>query len=807
MAKPSYDELMQMVHSLEAEVSRLRREKHDDGVIEALKGERNAHRANYQRLFQDAAMGILLYDGQFRILDANRQALKLLGYTHDEIVTKSAHDLIHPDDLNAQPLISVVDMSKPEQVMSLERHYLCKNGHHMAAEVKLCGFTEGTLLVMFQDISQRQRAEEALRAANEALEVIYRSAKAAIVGLDRQKRVTFWNPAAEKMFGWDQEEVLGKIYPAAPPKETEYFDMIFAEVMAGRTYDYLEVRNQHKDGTFFYAGSTTGPLRNENKEVIGLISIMFDVTQRKQAEEALQQSEQRYRSLVENTQEGYFICELPEGRFRFLNERLCVLLGYSQEEGRARTIWDIITADDHGLLRAAIDRQRKGHKIGPGANTFKARRKDGSLFRAEISSALVSFEETSALQGLLRDITEKERLQAQLQQAQRLESIGTLAGGVAHDFNNLLMAILGNTTLARIGLGADHPLYPKLNNIITYVQDASALTKQLLEFARGGKYEVKPTNLNILVEKTVHMFGRTKKELTIHTHLQPDLWVVEVDQGQIEQVLLNLLVNAWQAMPSGGRIDIDTANMVLDSSYSKSYVIVSGNYVCVSVTDSGLGMDKVTQEKIFEPFFTTKDRGRGTGLGLASAYGIIKNHDGLITVHSEKGKGSTFTFHLPAVEKEVAHIVEPGQPKALPGTESVLLVDDEEMILEVGSAMLKELGYRPLIARSGRDALEIYQREKDKIDLVILDMIMPVMSGGQTYDELRLLNPCVKTLLSSGYSLSGEASRILSRGCNGFIQKPFNMEDFSRKIREVLDSKGAPRAALNCVPEEKGRNE
>jgi two-component system cell cycle sensor histidine kinase/response regulator CckA len=778
----TYDQLLQKIHTLEALLVENR-----SGAIEvasqgsAQKGLDMPFDPKYQydRIFQNHALGILFIGRQSRIVQANRKALITLGYTADEITQMTASDLLHPEDINAQPIITINDLSE-DRTMTLERHFRRKDGRYLPVRVHLTALSRDIMMAVFQDISQYQGAEEALRKANEALNVVYNSATAAIVGLDRESRVTFWNPAAEKLFGSTREEVLGKLYPAVPEECRE-------AVMAGRSFNFLEIRRKRKDDSFFHAVASVGPLRNEKKEVNGLIAIMFDITQRKQAEEALKQNEQLYRSLVENTQDGYFIGEWPSGRFRFLNRRICEILGYTQEEGLALTLWGIIEAEDQSPLRAVVNRRLKGEKGPSMPTTFRARRKDGTGFRAEISSATVTFEDQPAIQGLLRDVTETARLQAQLQQAQRLESIGTLAGGVAHDFNNILMAILGNTTLAKLGLEPKHPIYERLENIVTYVQDASDLTKQLLEFARGGKYEVKATALNSLVEKTVQMFGRAKKELSIHTTFEPDLWTVEVDRGQIEQVLLNLLVNAWQAMPDGGTIDIETRNAVIESTYSNVFGIEPGNYACISVADTGTGMDKEVQSKIFEPFFTTKDRGRGTGLGLASAYGIVKNHDGIINVYSEKGKGAKFTIYLPAVEKKVDKESPIAAAKVLPGSEEILLVDDEQMILEVGQAILIELGYHPLLAHNGEEALDIYAAHRQEIDLVILDMIMPGMSGGETYDRLKTMNTDVKVLLSSGYSLSGEAGRILSRGCNGFIQKPFNIEELSRKIREVLD--------------------
>jgi CheY-like chemotaxis protein len=282
------------------------------------------------------------------------------------------------------------------------------------------------------------------------------------------------------------------------------------------------------------------------------------------------------------------------------------------------------------------------------------------------------------------------------------------------------------------------------------------------------------------------MFGRTKKEITIHTKFGMDAWPVEVDQGQIEQVLLNLYVNAWQAMPGGGRLFIQTDNVVLNETDTRPYDVSPGKFVKISVTDTGVGMDDATQKRIFDPFFTTKEMGRGTGLGLASVYGIIKNHGGIITVRSRKGEGSTFTIYLPASGREVESETR-GDEAVLRGSETVLLVDDEEMIIDVGERFLANLGYRVLSAQGGREAVLRYEKNRNEIDLVILDMVMPDMGGSETFDRLKAINPDLRVLLSSGYSIGGEASAILGRGCDGFIQKPFDLKALSKKIREILD--------------------
>ncbi|MBI5552388.1 MAG: response regulator [Desulfobacterales bacterium] len=378
-------------------------------------------------------------------------------------------------------------------------------------------------------------------------------------------------------------------------------------------------------------------------------------------------------------------------------------------------------------------------------------------------------------------------LESKFQEAQKLEAIGRLAGGIAHDFNNLLMGIQGNTSLMLLKTKPDHPHYEKLKNTEQYVIRGSELTKQLLGFARRGKYQVHPTNLNALITESSNLFGRTNKEVAIHLELEKELSVVSIDRGQIEQVLLNLLMNAWQAMPGGGSLRIKTENVTLDPSRVQGREAKPGNYVKTGVIDTGIGMDAKTMQRIFDPFFTTKEMGRGTGMGLASAYGIIQNHGGFFEVQSEVGVGSTVAFFLPATNETVVPDVKPEPGKILHGHETILLVDDEIMITDVATEMLQSLGYKVKVAMDGQEALEIYAVEGPKINLVILDLIMPGMSGGKTFSLLKEMNPDIKVLLSSGYSLSEEASIILENGCNGFIQKPYNINDLSKKVREVLD--------------------
>jgi two-component system cell cycle sensor histidine kinase/response regulator CckA len=334
---------------------------------------------------------------------------------------------------------------------------------------------------------------------------------------------------------------------------------------------------------------------------------------------------------------------------------------------------------------------------------------------------------------------------------------------------------------------SDHPHYERLTNIEKSVQSGSKLTSQLLGYARGGSYEVKPISINRIIQETSATFAMTRKDITLHHDLAHTLAGVKADRGQIEQVVLNIYVNAAEAMPHGGELCITTRNIPHTEITGKSYTIKPGNYILLTIRDTGIGMDTATQAKVFDPFFTTKGLARGTGLGLASVYGIIKAHGGYIDVASHKGTGTTFCIYLPASQETIS---EEGSPPVTieTGNETILLVDDEEIILDVGEALLTSLGYTVLIAHGGKEAITTLRNSLPSSPpaLVILDMIMPGMGGGETYDRMKELSPTIKVLLSSGYSIDGQAKEILKRGCNGFLQKPFTLGELSKAIREVV---------------------
>ena len=417
---------------------------------------------------------------------------------------------------------------------------------------------------------------------------------------------------------------------------------------------------------------------------------------------------------------------------------------------------------------------------------------DGDPIPVEIHARAISYRGRNVILNVARDIgarieaeKEKSHLEGQLIHSQKMEAVGTLAGGIAHDFNNLLMGIQGYVSLMRLQTDQEDPNDEYIQGIENAVMNAANLTNQLLGFARKGKYTLKLTSLNSIVENSTKMFTRTSKDIVTHKQLQEKLWTVKVDPGQIEQVLINLYLNAWHAMADGGDIFIQTENIYLSKEYCKPFEVSEGNYVKVSVTDTGVGIDRDVIERIFEPFFTTKDVGKGTGLGLASAYGIIKNHNGIIRVYSEINHGTTFNIYLPASELEEAKEIQVST-EMVKGDEAILLVDDEEATIQVEELMLKELGYQVIPALSGRQAVELYREKMVDLDLVALDMIMPEMNGRDTYDALKKINPNVKVLLISGYSLNKQIEELMDKGCNGFIQKPFDIIQLSQKLREVL---------------------
>jgi PAS domain S-box-containing protein len=645
--------------------------------------------------------------------------------------------------------------------------------------------------------SAEHPAAEELRLSEKRFRTVFEAAPLGIAIADAKGYILEANDAFFRLLGYDQIEIKKFTFmDITHPDDREETRKLSRKARDGKINSYqTEKRYLKKNGATLWGIVRATAIKDNDGHLQYWLGLIEDITEHKAAQEALKQSERRYRNILESIEEGYFEVDL-KGTFTFFNDQVCEIIGYPRQELMGMNNRQYTTP---ATARKMFQLFNQVFKTGEPAKIAKYEiiRKDGTKKILEVSASSMrnSDNEPDGFRGILRDVTDriqaekdKKRLESQVQHAQKMEAVGTLAGGIAHDFNNLLMGFQGNISLMLMDLDAEHPHSEFLNNMERYVKRGSELTRQILGFARGGKYQVKTINLNDLINKSADMFSRTKKEITIHKKFQEDLWSVEVDQGQIGQVLLNLFVNAWQAMPGGGNLFLETENVTLEENdYDKPYAISPGRYVRISISDTGTGMDKATQERIFEPFFTTKSVGRGTGLGLASTYGIIKNHNGIINVYSEKGHGATFRIYLPASKKQV--IKEKARPESLEvGTEMILIVDDEEMVADIGKDMLEKLGYKILVAPGGTQAIKIFNANRDQVKLVILDMIMPDMSGGETFNRLKAIKPDAKILLSSGYSLNGRASKIMKQGCNGFIQKPFNLKQISRKIREILDT-------------------
>ena len=783
--RPTYDDLKNRIAELERKAAEeIRLEK---ALLESEK--------KYRELVQNANSIIIRLDIRGNLTFFNEFAQRFFGFPEDQILGKNSVGTIVPKTDSAGQNLAVMIrhlIRFPEQYISNENENICKNGQRVwiAWTNKAIRDAQGAvseILCIGNDITERKRVEEALRESEKKFRNIIEASPMGMhmYSLQSDGRLIFSgaNPAADTILRIDNENFIGKTLEDAFPGivDTEVPDRYRQVCKQGEPWqtEQIEYEDRQVKGAFEVYAFQTAP---------GKMATMFsDITERKQVEEALRRSEERFLEMAENIREAFWLFDWIEQRLVYISPAYETIWGRSINDLYAQNeAWDgSVHPDDLEYARELF--ARIANTGGDETREYRIVLPDGNI--RWVSDRGFAIRDDSGqvrrIAGISEDITEKKLLAAQLQQADRMESLGTLAGGIAHDFNNLLMGIQGRSSLMKSETDSGHPHSEHLSEIENYVKSAAELTKQLLGLARGGKYEVKSTDLNDLIEKNVGMFGRTKKEIRIHKKFQDDLWPVEVDRGQLDQVLINIYVNAWQAMPAGGDLYIQTENVILDDRPGLSYGGKSGNHVKVSIADTGIGMDDETIKRVFDPFFTTKEKERGTGLGLASAYGIVNNHDGFITVSSKKDKGSTFAIYLPASLEKIA-VETKAEQDILTGTETILLVDDEEMIVDVSTKLLEKMGYAVLVAHNGSEALSVYQGSQNEVALVILDLIMPDMGGGEVFDRLRKINPQVKVLLSSGYSRDGQANEILQRGCDGFIQKPFSLKSLSEKLRELL---------------------
>jgi len=521
--------------------------------------------------------------------------------------------------------------------------------------------------------------------------------------------------------------------------------------------------------------------------------LLRQIERRRETEARLRASEERYRTILDTIEEAYFETD-RSGTLIFVNDAASRIMGYSSLELAGMHFRHFSGHQStRDLIRAFGNMVRSG--IPARVITLPVTTKDGKSKVLDVSATLIrdASGTVTGFRGLARDVTstilarkEKEKLQGQLNHAQRMEAVGTLAGGIAHDFNNLMMGIIGNTSLLSAKLGDIDPFSEYIRSIEQCVESGATLTRQLLGYARGGKYRVTTVDLNETVMRTAEMFGRTRKEIQIQVGHQENIWPVEADQGQIDQILVNLYVNAWQAMTGDNTLILSTANVILDEAYTRAFSAPQGAYVAVTVQDRGKGISPDVMKRIFEPFFTTKKMGRGTGLGLASVFGIVKNHGGIIDVKSTVGKGSTFTIFLPAASRIQKKKPAPADESTLACTGTLLVVDDEPYLLKSLCAVLEDLGYEIIPAGSGQEAIERFKKEMNQIDVVILDMIMPDLNGRQVFTELKKIKPSIKVVLTSGYGLDGLAENGQNLPGDGFLQKPYRIRQLSSVIGQLV---------------------
>jgi len=595
------------------------------------------------------------------------------------------------------------------------------------------------------------------------------------------------NQKALEEFGLSKAEIKSKnIRDLHPPEVLDTINWAFGQIK-DHGFVNFEIPFMSEGGEVFHAEVSSSVFAVAGRQIIQ--KIVRNITARKNMERELKQTKEYLENVIENAVDAIGIVN-REGKFLLWNKRACEIFGYHFEELRGRH-YSTLYADEKAKEQVLALLRQEGlvrqHEIA-------MLRKDGVEVPMELSLNLLKDDngETVGSLCLARDLTEKKRLEAQLLHATKMEAVGTLAGGIAHDFNNVLQGIQGYAQLLLLDREGSERGYRELQEISRAAFRGGELTKQLLTFSRKLQAKLRPINLNIEVKQSVRLLERTiPKMIAIELRLQDDLKYINADPTQMEQVLINLAVNAKDAMPKGGRLVIETKDMALDEEQRRVRSdLKPGPYVLLSVVDTGHGMEKETLEHVFDPFFSTKEVGKGTGLGLSIVYGIVKNHGGYIECSSEPGRGARFDIYLPALEfseeSEAARHSKPPEG----GRETVLLVDDEESLRDIAKQMLTKYGYTVLTAADGETALATYLQEGRRIDLVILDLIMPGMGGRQCLSKLLEMNPEAKVIICSGHLTEAESASPIELGAKRLVRKPYELSEMLDCVRQVLDQKG-----------------
>jgi PAS domain S-box-containing protein len=746
----------------------------------------------YRTLVDNSLTAIcLIQDSEVQFV--NNKFVEISGYARAELIDTPVIDLVYPDDREFFTKIAAERLAGKNPGKRYQYRVVNKNGKVFWVEVF------GTLvehqgkpaiLANLMDVTHRKLAEEALKESEERYRTVVEEARDIICTIDiKTGIVTSANSYGEQVLGYSLQDVVNKM--AFPDLVHPDDRGMMLQRLRGLAFEKtrelnLPFRLRKADATYIEAEINGSIINDAQGNPHTYIGVIRDISEGKRVERALRDSEEKYRTLFDESKDSVFV-STPEGKFLDINAAGAEMYGYSKKE-----LLELDPAED--LFVDQSEREAFKKKIAEDGyvkdHEFVYRRKDGQIITT-LETVTAVFDENGdivAHRGIQRDVTEEKYLQQQLIQVQKMESIGTLAGGIAHDFNNILGGILGYASFMKSKMTEDHPFFKYVDTIERTSERAAELTSQLLGFARGGKYEAATTNINGIVLDTIGILESTiDKSVEIETHLSEEQLTVEADASQLQQVLLNLCVNASDAMPGGGRLAIETSPVSLTEEYARTHVGAKpGRYVLLSVTDTGFGMDKEVQSRIFEPFYTTKEKGKGTGLGLSMAYGVIKNHGGYISVYSELGLGTTVKAYLPMSNKAERNEKSIAQAPNGRG-ELILVVDDEENIRNLAGEVLKSHNYDVLLAEDGAEAIEIFDQHNGSIGLVILDLVMPKMGGHETFLRMNARSPGVKVLLSTGYSQEGKAREILDSGVMGFIQKPYHPNELLSKIRSILE--------------------
>jgi len=652
-------------------------------------------------------------------------------------------------------------------------------------------------------VLQSAREYRRLSLSEERLRTLFEQIPAACFTYDREGNIRHWNLHCRRLFGHPPQETVGKsifrliVRPEDEKQTREIIDRVFS----GESFFNLQWENRAPSGESRWILSNTYPFRGKGNAVELGISVNVDITRQVEDRQALAESEARYRAIVEVA--NVIVVEIDAGeKVALFNQAAAQLTGVHAADAIGRSYLSFLPDRERERVGNAFHEVLSGKEVeGFVASVLGREGLERTLSwnatgiretKGGIRTVVVGVDITERL----RAEREKEELLRNLAKIQKMEAMGTIAGGIAHEFNNILGAIIGYTSLIRSRMGKDDPCLPAIRKIHRSAERAADLTMKLVGFARSGKYQVRPLSFNDLVTHTVPLLDKTLgRSIEVRTELDPSIGSVEGDEGQLQRCLLDLCSNARDAMPQGGALTIRTGSARIEAEDARRYhVRKPGDYVFLEVQDTGEGMTDDVQKRIFEPFFTTRQEKGHSGMGLPSVYGIVKNHHGGIHVKSTPGEGSVFRIYLPgAARKEIPSgpLPEETCPK---GTETILIVDDDPEIREMGRELLSALGYRTITAEDGEDACRIFQEHRGGIGLVLLDIIMPKMGGREAFRALRKLSPGLPVLLSSGYSVEGLAREILEEGANGFIQKPYGLPELARTIRRILDAGRSPLA-------------